>query len=109
MNEYEKLMATARECGLKIISDDFCCKLLAWLYVFGAETEMVTYNVKLRTDIQEAQKRLNVFGGEIPDKKLAGKLRSYMKECGDYFKPSRPAWADEIEIRYGLNGCGGKE
>lgn len=102
MTEYEKLMATASQCGLKIISDDFCCKLLAWLYMFGAETEMVTYNVKLRTDILEAQKRLNVFGGEIPQSGLAEKLRGYIKECGEYFKPNRPEWINEIDKRYNI-------
>ena len=84
MSDYEKLVATAEQCGLKLISDDFCCKLLAWVYAFGAETEMITYNVKLRTDISSAQKRLNIFGGEIPDKELSEKLRGYIKECGDY-------------------------
>ena len=59
-DDYEKLVATAEQCGLKIISDDFCCKLLAWVYMFGAEMEIVTYNVKLRTDISSAQKRLNI-------------------------------------------------
>lgn len=102
MSDYEKLVATAEQCGLKIISDDFCCKLLAWVYAFGAETEMITYNVKLRTDISLAQKRLNIFGGEIPDKGLSEKLRGYIKECGDYFKPNRPQWVDEIESRYNI-------
>lgn len=102
MSDYEKLVATAEQCGLKLISDDFCCKLLAWVYAFGAETEMITYNVKLRTDISSAQKRLNIFGGEIPDKELSEKLRGYIKECGDYFKPNRPQWVDEIESRYNI-------
>ena len=61
MSDYEKLVATAEQCGLKIISDHFCCTLLAWVYMFGAEPEIVTYNVKLRTDISSAQKRLNIF------------------------------------------------
>lgn len=102
MTFYEKLTEAADQCGLKIISDDFCCKLLAWVYMFGAETEMITYNVKLRTDISSAQKRLNIFGGEIPDKELSEKLRGYIKECGDYFKPLRPQWVDEIDRRYNI-------
>nr|DAQ89189.1 MAG TPA: hypothetical protein [Caudoviricetes sp.] len=62
--------------------------------------------VKLRTDISSAQKRLNIFGGEIPDKELSEKLRGYMKECGDYFKPNRPQWVDEIDEKYGLKTKG---
>lgn len=46
MTDYEKLMNTASQCRLEIISDDFCAKLLAWLMFFG-DTEAVTYNVKL--------------------------------------------------------------
>lgn len=102
MTDYEKLTATAEQCGLKVISDDFCCKLLAWIYMFGAEREMVVYNTKLRTDISAAQRRLNIFGGEIPDKDLKEKLRGYIKECGDYFKPNRPQWVDEIDSRYNI-------
>jgi len=102
MTDYEKLVETAGQCGLKVITDDFCCKLLAWVYMFGAETEMITYNVRLRADISSAQKRLNIFGGEIPDKELSEKLRGYIKECGEYFNPNRPQWVDEIDSRYNL-------
>ena len=102
MSEYEKLAATAEQCGLKIISDDFCCKLLAWIYMFGAERETVVYNTKLKSDILSARRRLNIFGGEIPSKELLGKLKGYIKECGDYFKPNRPQWVDEIDSRYNI-------
>ena len=106
MSEYEKLAATAEQCGLKIISDDFCCKLLAWIYMFGAERETVVYNTKLKSDILSARRRLNIFGGEIPSKELLGKLKGYIKECGDYFKPNRPQWVDEIDEKYGLKTKG---
>jgi len=106
MTEYEKLMNTASQCGIKIITDDFCCKLLAWVYMFGAETEMVIYNVALKTDIQEAQKRLNVLGGEIPNRELCNKVRAYIKECGEYYKPIRPKWVNEIDSKYGITTKG---
>jgi hypothetical protein len=32
---------TAGLAGLKIISDDTCCRLLAWLYVYGGGNEQV--------------------------------------------------------------------
>ena len=98
MTEYEKLIKTANQCGIKIISDDFCMKLLAWLMHCG-DTEAVTYNVKLRTDIAEAQRRLNCYGGEIPDRKLAEKFRQYGFEISE---KKAPVWINEIKERYGL-------
>lgn len=101
MKGYEKLMNTASQCGLKIISDDFCAKLLAWLMFFG-DTEAVTYNVKLRTDIAEAQRRLNCYGGETPNNEIARKFRKYCANCGDWFKTKKPEWIKEIESKYNL-------
>lgn len=98
MSEYEKLVNTAEQCGIKIVTDDMCCKLLAWVYVKGAYTELTTYNVKLRIDILTAQKRLNVLGGEIPDSKLSEKFRKYTKELEE----ENADWLDEFNRNYGL-------
>lgn len=65
MTDYEKFANTAEQCGLKIISDDLCCKVLAWLYVLGGGYE-VNYNTKLLVDIKYAQRRLNIEGSAIP-------------------------------------------
>ena len=98
MTEYEKLANTAEQCGIKIVSDDMCCKLLAWVFVKGAYTELTTYNVKLRTDILKEKKRLNVFGGEIPNSKLSEKFRKYTKELEE----ENADWLDEFNRKYGL-------
>lgn len=95
MNDYEKLMNTASQCGIKILSDDFCAKLLAWVMEFG-NTEAVVYNVKLKTDIAEAQRRLNCYGGEIPDNKMRAIFCRYAEECNK----GKPAWVSEIEEKY---------
>ncbi len=103
MDFYEALLNTSNQCGLKVLSDDFCCKLLAWLYVFGGGNEMVLYNKKLRTEIQHAQKRLNIFGGECVNKDLLELLQQRTKECGgDALNPILPEWIDEIDKRYGI-------
>lgn len=102
MSDYEKLLATALQCGLKIISDDFCCKLLAWLYVYGGGREETTQDGKMRDEIIYAQSRLNLYGGEAPDKELSGRLRQYIDECGPVSHPARPCWVDEIDKRYGI-------
>lgn len=98
MTEYEKLVNTAEQCGIKIVNDDMCCKLLAWVFVKGAYTELTTYNVNLRTDIITAQKRLNVFGGEIPNSDLCQKFRKYTKELEE----NKADWLDGFNKKYGL-------
>ncbi len=97
MTEYERFVRTAEQCGLKVVSDDTCCMVLAWLYVHGGGYE-VGYNVKLRTDIKYAQKRLNIEGSEIPDSELCDTLRERIKEL----QATRPKWLYELKERYGL-------
>lgn len=98
MTDYEKLMKTAEQCEIKILTDDMCCKLLAWVYVEGGYTESTIYNVKLRTDILTAQKRLNVFGSEIPNFDLCEKLKTYIKELED----NKAEWLGDFNKKYGL-------
>jgi hypothetical protein len=86
--------------GIKLLSDDFCCQLLAWLNVYGDGVENIVLDVKLRTDILEAQRRLNLFGGEIPNVDLLPKLQEYIKSISDFKKP--PEWVKELEKKYGL-------
>jgi hypothetical protein len=91
--------------GIKILSDDFCCQLLAWLNVYGGNTEDVNLNIKLRTDIFEAQKRLNLYGGELPNAELLPKLQDFIKSLSDYNNP--PEWVKELEKKYGLHFADG--
>lgn len=98
MTDYERLIKTAEQCGIKILTDDFCCKLLAWVYVKGGYTESTIYNVKLRTDILAAQKRLNIFGSEIPNSDLCKKLKIYIKELEE----NKSEWLDDFNKKYGL-------
>lgn len=67
---YKQMMDTSERIGIKILSDEFCCELIAWLYIFGGGCEDVVVNYKLNTDIQTSQTRLNLFGGEIPNQEL---------------------------------------
>lgn len=99
---YHALLETAFSCGMKLISDDFCCKLLAWVYVFGGGRENTTQNIKMRSEILYAQKRLNIVGGEICNRELLPILKERVKECGTFFKPALPKWIDEIDSRYGI-------
>ena len=93
------MLATARQCGLKIVSDDKCCRLLAWLYVHGGGNEAATMNFKLNTDVHEAQNRLNLYGGEKVNADLLPTLQSYIKEA----QTSNPDWIADLCKYYGLN------
>lgn len=95
--DYERLLETAAECGLKIVSDDTCCKVLAWLYVLGGGYE-VSYNTKLLADIRYAQKRINIFGSETPDATLCELLQMRVKEL----EKKQADWISEIKERYKL-------
>jgi hypothetical protein len=104
---YKQFVETAENAGLKVISDDWCCKLLAWLYAFGGSNEAVTQDPKIVTDIGIARRRLNLYGGEIPNPELVERLRKYMKEVTVYLASSDqdselPDWVIEISKYYGL-------
>jgi hypothetical protein len=88
---------TAGSAGLKIIPDDKCCRLLAWLYVYGGGNEQVI-DGRLSGHIMYAQARLNIDGGEIPDRELAGVMKDYVKSITDYHNP--PEWVNELESEY---------
>ena len=98
--EFKKAMIeTAMSVGLPIISDYNCCRLLAWLYVYGGENEQVIQD-NLSFFIMYAQRRLNIFGGEIPDRKLLPLLQGYIESITDYYNP--PEWVIELEKKYNI-------
>ncbi|MFK8302661.1 hypothetical protein ACI75Y_07090 [Capnocytophaga stomatis] len=106
-----KLFVTAENAGLKIISDEKCCQLLAWVYHIGGYTEESTHNVKLRESIFTAQKRLNILGGETPNAQLLPAFQKYEKELSDFInkKTNRPQWLTDLEKEYGLRSYKNKD
>lgn len=106
---YNSLHATAEAAGIKIISDERCCQLLAWLLVYGGGNEAVVCNYKLNADIRTAQKRLNVFGGESPNTELLPLLKSYVDQLQPLLRVGceavtfeHPEWVVELCSYYGL-------
>ena len=97
--DYKVMLETAAQCGIKIVSDDKCCRILAWTYVHGGGNESTTVNLKLNADILEAQKRLNLFGGECVNAELLPTLQAYIKEA----ETSNPQWIADLCKYYGLN------
>jgi hypothetical protein len=108
---YKALLTTAENAGLKILSDDYCCQLLAWVYAYGGGNESVVLNVRMNEDIQIAQKRLNIIGGEVVNKELYDVLQKYLSQVKDIstspdtksIEGSHPDWAYEICKKYGLS------
>jgi hypothetical protein len=96
---------TAGLAGLKIIPDDKCCRLLAWLYAYGGENEQVL-DSRVSGAIFYAQGRLNLLGGETPNADLVPVLQRYMKEITDYNNP--PEWVIELEKEYRIKPHRGK-
>jgi hypothetical protein len=95
---------TAAEAGLKIIPDDKCCRLLAWLYGYDGENEQVS---EVSDTIFYAQCRLNLFSEEQPNPALLPILLGYLKDrAGGDFDIDKynnpPAWVIDLEKEYGL-------
>jgi hypothetical protein len=99
--------------GLKIIPDDKCCRLLAWLYAYGGGNEQVL-DSRVSDAVFYAQGRLNLLGGEKPNADLLPVLQGYIKEItgdspldffcnpknGKYDNP--PAWIIDLEKEFGI-------
>jgi hypothetical protein len=96
---YRQLLDTADSAGLQIISDDNCCKLLAWLYAYGGSVEAVIYNIRMNENIKYAQRKLNITGGEVPNEELLPLLKKYLDEV----KTGTPAWAYDICREYNIS------
>lgn len=101
-NLYKQLLETAECAGLKVISDERCCQLMAWLLEVGGYTEESTHNQKLREDIFTAQKRLNLFGGETPNAELLPIFKEFHQEITSFIegKTEKPSWLTSLEKHY---------
>jgi hypothetical protein len=100
--DYIALIDAMRLAGIAPLSDDFCCKLLAWLLVCGGGEEAVVLNKIMTADILEARDRLNLKSGEVPNARLLPALQGCIEECGGERGKIYPLWVGDIERRYGL-------
>lgn len=102
---YQQLIDTLQCAKIKPLADSTCCKLLAILYVFGGNREEFTHHNKFLADINYAQKRLNISGGEIPNWDLIPELQKYIKELtpdGIQDEWRKPQWALKLMGRYDI-------
>lgn len=94
---YRRFMLTAEEADLPTLTDDFCCRLLAALYVYGSE--VMVFDPRISADILVAQKRLNLYGAELPTAELVPLVRKYIQELEEN---ERPEWLTALEKHYGV-------
>lgn len=102
---YQQWIDTLQCARIKPLSDSTCCKLLTILYVFGGSREEFTHHSKFLADIDYAQKRLNISGGEIPDQELVPELQQYIHELtpdGIQGEWKKPQWALALMNRYDI-------
>jgi hypothetical protein len=112
-NFRREFYTSAGLASLKIIPDDKCCRLLAWLYIYGGGNEQVL-DGRVSDAIFYAQGRLNLLGGEKPDADLLSVLQGYIKELTgdnplDFFcNPKNekyndpPSWVIDLEKEFGM-------
>ena len=86
--------------NLPILSGDKCCQLLAWVSVYGGGHEQAVLDERLRNAILYAQQRLNINGGEAPDRELIPIMAGYIRSVADYDKP--PEWVLALEKEYSI-------
>lgn len=86
--------------GSSMMSDDFACKLLAYLYVMGGGNEAVTMHEGLNAGIAIAQQKLNIKGGEVPHARF---IPIFQKRVAELEKDmEQTEWLKEIYTRYDL-------
>jgi hypothetical protein len=84
--------------GVKQLSDDECCQVLAWTYIYGSEE--CIYNLKFNGAIMAAQKRHKILGSETPSAETVLTLQKYIKSVSDLEHP--PEWVYELEQMFGI-------
>jgi hypothetical protein len=86
--------------GVSSLSDEQCCQLLAWLHYDKGLNEATVHHWALNRDIQIAQQRLNIYGGQAPNGELIGRFNEYRQELEA--SEAKPEWFDAIEEKYKL-------
>ena len=87
------------QIGSSMMSDDFASKLLAWFMVYGGGNESTIIDEKLNFGIRLAQKKANIYGGEIPKYDLIKKMQERIGELKQNGKKTE--WLNELIDRYG--------
>ncbi len=96
MELYRQMQNACHQIGVKILSDDTCCRLLAVVFKFGDESAV--YSEIMRMDIREAQARAGILPGMVPDEAMIWKVKRY----GNQIERGCADWLAGLEARYGV-------
>jgi len=94
----KQLEEAFNKIGGSMMSDDFASKLLAWAYVMGGNTEIITKHTGLNSGISIAQQKFNINGGEVPCEKGIKLVKQRITELEKHTNDTD--WLREIEERY---------
>ena len=98
----EQWLEACLSVGIPAVTTDTAARVLAILYVYGGGNEGMVLCKKFTNEVQYIQKRFHIEGGEVPDMKLAGIMKGYIKELEDDYG-NIPDWAVTLmRDRYGL-------
>lgn len=86
--------------GTSMMSMNFASKLLAYVYVRGGGNEAVVTHEGLNAGIAIAQRKFNIFGGNVPDYRGVACIRAFVNELER--KGDKTPWLKEIYDRYNL-------
>lgn len=96
MDLYRQMLDACQQIGVKMLSDDTCCRLLAVAFKFGDESAV--YSEIMRMDIREAQARAGLLPGAVPDEAMIWEVKRYANQI----ERKRAGWLSELGERYGV-------
>jgi len=93
---YKQMHAACEQIGVKMLSDDMCCKLLAVVFVYGDESAV--YSPLMRLDIKTARDRAHINPCCMSDVEMAIRIADYTRQL----ETGNAPWLSQIESRYGV-------
>lgn len=102
---YLATLRTADVVGMAVVKKDDLARMLAIVYNEDGN-EQFAYSYKLRAEMQFAQEKYHIKGGETPDPRFTLLLQRYIREIEVYqeqHKGGYPDWAVKLmKDRYGI-------
>ncbi len=92
----EQMYAACDQIGIKPLSDDTVCRLLAVVYLYGDESAV--YSDVMRHDISVSQDRAKMRPGMRPDPLLLKRITEYVRRMKD----GDDEWVKHVSNRYGV-------
>lgn len=101
---YLSMLRTSDAVGMSVVKKDDLARGMAILYVAG-NNELMTHSYKFMADMQFAQEKYHIVGGERPDTKFITLVKRYIREMEIYNEnlDGYPDWAERfMKEHYGI-------